>query len=302
MKKLRRFIRSAAPLGLALCVGACETTVELDFPTHDPLILINSFFWPDARFELYLGEAVSIVDGEDSIGCISDGTVELWEGDRKLEILPHVGDCLYRSSINYPTPGLSYTVRAAAPGYQDVQATDVAPLTVPTEFEFEIKGGGPGIGRADVTITMSDPSDAKNWYRLLVFYRQTDSEGNVWFESPGFETDDEAIIAENQDFIDLDTDDGFFETVFFTDQRVPSGEHRIDIEIPAPSDFSARTDLLVFMDGISKHFYDYGTTYRVQRETDDNPFAEPVQVTTNVKNGFGIFGGFNRRKLDVQIR
>ena len=44
MKKIHRYIRSSTLLGLAVCIGACENTVDLEFPTHDPLILINSFF------------------------------------------------------------------------------------------------------------------------------------------------------------------------------------------------------------------------------------------------------------------
>ena len=301
MTRSHAHIESAALLGLVLMVGACETSVNIEFPTHAPLIMINSFFWPDAEFELYLGEAVSLATGEDNIRCIEDGTVELWEGDQKIETLPHVGDCLYRSASNRPVPGVAYTIRASAPGYQGVEATDTSPRPVPTVFKYDVKGGGPGIGRIDVTITLTDPTDIQNWYRIMVFYRYEDEEGNIWFDAPRFKTDDEAIIAENQDFLDID-ENGGFETVFFTDTRIPPGDHRIHIEVPVPWDGRfASVDLVVFMDGISKHFYDYGTTYRIQRQIGDNPFAEPVQVTTNVEHGFGIFGGFNRRRLDVQI-
>jgi hypothetical protein len=304
MRQSMTRIPLAVVLALTALIGACETSVDIDFPTHEPLLMINSFFWPDTRFELYLGEAVDIETGEGGIDCVSDGTVELWQNDQRLETFPHVGGCLYRSASRRPQPGVPYTIRASARGYRNIEATDAVPLDVPTDFEYTVSRRGQSVDQIDVTITLSDPADVQNWYRLMVFYRHH-GEGEVeeWYNVPGFKTDDEAIVVENQDFIDIGDGATFLETAYFSDDRITPNNHRLEIQIPGPfTDGSERIDLVVSMDGVSKQFFDYATSYRVQQEVGDNPFTEPVQVTTNVKNGFGIFAGLNRRGLDVQIQ
>jgi len=53
---------------------------------------------------------------------------------------------------------------------------------------------------------------------------------------------------------------------------------------------------------ISKEFYDYQKSLTEHNRTDDNPFAEPVQVYTNVKNGFGCVAGYNRTEVVVRTK
>jgi hypothetical protein len=53
---------------------------------------------------------------------------------------------------------------------------------------------------------------------------------------------------------------------------------------------------------ISKEFYDYQKSLTEHNRTDDNPFAEPVQVYSNVKNGFGCVAGYNRTEVVVRTK
>jgi hypothetical protein len=55
----------------------------------------------------------------------------------------------------------------------------------------------------------------------------------------------------------------------------------------------------VQLSNISKEFYDYQKSLTEHNRTDDNPFAEPIQVYTNVKNGFGCVAGYNRTETVV---
>lgn len=55
----------------------------------------------------------------------------------------------------------------------------------------------------------------------------------------------------------------------------------------------------VQLSNISKEFYDYQKSLSEHNRTDDNPFAEPIQVYTNVKNGFGCVAGYNRTETVV---
>lgn len=58
----------------------------------------------------------------------------------------------------------------------------------------------------------------------------------------------------------------------------------------------------VQLSNISKEFYDYQKSLSEHNRSDDNPFAEPVQVYTNVKNGFGCVAGYNRTEVVVRTK
>jgi len=52
---------------------------------------------------------------------------------------------------------------------------------------------------------------------------------------------------------------------------------------------------------ISKDIYMYLLTFQAQQETEESPFAEPVMVYNNIKDGYGIFAGFSVYKDSILI-
>lgn len=53
---------------------------------------------------------------------------------------------------------------------------------------------------------------------------------------------------------------------------------------------------------ISKEFYDYEISLYKSIDADENPFAEPTPIYTNVKNGLGCFAGYNTTEKVVEIK
>jgi hypothetical protein len=53
---------------------------------------------------------------------------------------------------------------------------------------------------------------------------------------------------------------------------------------------------------ISKEYYDYATSLIKSNEANNNPFAEPVPVFSNVKNGLGCFAGYNKSELVLKVK
>ncbi|WP_420153812.1 DUF4249 family protein, partial [Siphonobacter sp.] len=45
-----------------------------------------------------------------------------------------------------------------------------------------------------------------------------------------------------------------------------------------------------FVYHVDPNYYQFMESVKLQREVGDNPFAEPVPIYTNIKNGLGIFG------------
>jgi hypothetical protein len=59
--------------------------------------------------------------------------------------------------------------------------------------------------------------------------------------------------------------------------------------------------LLTELRSISKEYYDYQTSLNEYWNADGNPFAQPVQVFTNIENGFGIFAGFGKSSDTLRL-
>ncbi|MFN3489296.1 MAG: DUF4249 domain-containing protein [Emticicia sp.] len=52
---------------------------------------------------------------------------------------------------------------------------------------------------------------------------------------------------------------------------------------------------------LSKEFYDYQLSLFKFQDSQDNPFAEPAPVFSNIKNGLGCFAGYNRSEKVVVL-
>ncbi|WP_019988719.1 DUF4249 domain-containing protein [Rudanella lutea] len=49
-------------------------------------------------------------------------------------------------------------------------------------------------------------------------------------------------------------------------------------------------------------YYRYHEAIPRQQESDGNPFAEPVQIPSNINGGLGCFAGFNRRSVVLKLK
>jgi hypothetical protein len=88
---------------------------------------------------------------------------------------------------------------------------------------------------------------------------------------------------------------GLFNDLLFNGQN-----KTLELEIPYENwsgsedgyDWSYQTlTLRLYLHNISISYYYYRTSLELFQNASGNPFAQPVQVFSNVENGFGIFAG-----------
>ncbi|MFV0390462.1 MAG: DUF4249 domain-containing protein [Paludibacteraceae bacterium] len=53
-----------------------------------------------------------------------------------------------------------------------------------------------------------------------------------------------------------------------------------------------RAEYHIYLQSISSDYYLYSKSYAAANSVEDNPFTEPVQIHSNIKNGIGIFGSY----------
>ena len=59
--------------------------------------------------------------------------------------------------------------------------------------------------------------------------------------------------------------------------------------------------LRFYLYNISQDYYYYRRSLELYNQTSGNPFAQPVQVFSNIQNGFGIFAGAQVNYFDYDL-
>ena len=69
-----------------------------------------------------------------------------------------------------------------------------------------------------------------------------------------------------------------------------------------PGDTIDRFRLYTILRTTTEEYYQYNYTRDLQASTENNPFAQPVQVFDNIEGGLGIFAGYNQVEKEVTIK
>ncbi|WP_375445981.1 DUF4249 domain-containing protein [uncultured Fibrella sp.] len=56
------------------------------------------------------------------------------------------------------------------------------------------------------------------------------------------------------------------------------------------------------LSNVDENYYRYHHAVARQNEAENNPFAEPVLIPSNIQNGLGCFGAYNQSSLMVRVR
>ena len=284
-------------LGLPLlcALSACERIIEPDLPEHTPRLVLQAFFTPDSTWVAFVGRSAGILESLPSRErSVAEATVELLAGDRVIDELKFFQR--ERVYVWEKTPlqaGESYSLRVSAPGFATIQATDAIPRPVPTAIvsyitntfsrsESTIKGD------LSIKLEIQDPPGETNYYQIHLFalFSSRREEGSFWTKDP-------SIIADNNET-------AFFGSApFFTDALFDGQTH--EIELSSNYNVTEHTRLFLQVLDISETYYEYLKSAKLHEFTQDNPFAEPVSVYSNVEGGYGIFVGYSSQTFELVL-
>jgi hypothetical protein len=288
MKKLTYFLTAAA----AIIFASCETVVDLDLPEQKPALVVNALTSPDSSFKVTVSHSISVLDNG-TISRITNATVELYKDGSFVETLTHSGDGVYISPGGLlPLPGHEYMLKVSAPNYDAVSSTTPIPSAVQI-VSAEIRdsvGQAFGYYTSEISLSFNDPAGRGNYY--LAEMGIIDSAGyyNPFFIYP---TTDESSSKESIGYGIIMSDDLF-------DGKSYTLDAAFDSYLLTYWDSIPNSKVITTLKSISKDYYLYVKTKNLHYQSQGNPFAEPVQVHTNVEGGFGIFAGYSADTLRVR--
>lgn len=290
-----------------IAFAGCELIIEPDLPDHTPRLVIKAFFTPDRGWAASVSRSAGILDpSPGSERLVTAANVELLSDGRVIDRLPFLqGERVYASEKPLQA-GRSYSLRVSAPGFETVHASDILPEMIPTSvvsYHLETSDSDHGeLGVIEITdllikLQIQDPPDEENWYQIRVI--APDRRGRY---DKHFSTRDASIVTDNriEDPV-LEGVEPFVGTEpFFKDVLFDGESHEIELSLTHfEIESSQERKIWLQIRHISEVYYRHLRSALLQKTTDDNPFAEPVRIYSNIENGYGIFAGYSVRTFEL---
>lgn len=281
---------------------SCESLIkEIDpsiLPETDSKLVVACFISPqDTVLAAKVTETKLLIGTTGDIReDITNATVNLSDGSKNIRLIynPKLG---YYRALPSELPilvGKTYTITVNTPDGRQVNATTTVPNPIAikevkidsTKVNDFQQGNSVTNTEYDVKVIWQDKAGETNYYRAITeyvfLYRIVDSINKKVINAPV------SVIIDLRTIDDKDTDG---QLLSLNRAYLPTN---IGGNIQG-QDANLKTRLDIIKVGLFQtdiHYYNYHTSLRRQREN-NNPFAEPVLLYTNIKGGFGCFGAYN---------
>ncbi len=297
---------------------SCERKLDLDLDFESHLV-VNSTFSPGQPWRAHVAKSGNVLDASNNIEDVSDAIVTVRDivSDQLIELI-YTSNGYYFSNEMLPEEGRSYEIVVEKENFKTISATDhisynatISDLDTMTIFVN-------GKTALEVQFNIKDNNQQNNYYIWdLIYETPSDQNGNGG----------EAMVEYQLESSDSDTEDPFQNTrnngttkIFITDLHFNGSNHNtsfISTVLNSQSDGNgdngegssgegeSETEsspiIKLRIQSVSKNLYDYYKSVEVYqaRQSVNSNSARPSDIYSNVKNGFGIFGGVNEQVLEL---
>jgi hypothetical protein len=284
-RKMKNFLYV---LFLFALVSSCQKTIEFDGEVKDPKLVVNSIFNTEDTFRVHISNSLSLVDGA-SLRFIKNATVKLYDENDALVSTPlHTQNGYYMDETFQFEENKQYRVEVERDGFNTITATDKIPATIQvSNVDTQKVVSSEGFEQAQVTVEFDDP-EGENFYMVEVrmeYYYKWDS-----FEYSGWET---AYLNTLDPNIEGNTGTGAYynDKLILKDNNFDGNNYKLRFNVDQYLFENEYRNIEVRFYSLSESVFNYFTSVERYQNVQGNPFATPVQVFSNVENGFGIFGG-----------
>ena len=286
-------------LSISLAYISCEKVIPFDGDVNTPKLVINSIFQSDSSFKVHVSSSRSVIDTA-SFKNIDDAIVTIKDRNENIiETLNHVENGFYKGQT-FPQENQTYILEVNHPNYANITASDSLPSpiiinSVDTSTIIDPINGN----RLQISVNFDDPENTQNYYLIETYsvneYLVIKNSDTTEYE---LDTTKQFMVLTDEVFQNGGSpwrEQGLFNDLLFNGQN-----KTLELEIPNDSwsgsedgyDWSYKTlTLRLYLHNITLSYYYYRTSLELFQNASGNPFAQPVQVFSNVENGFGVFAG-----------
>ncbi|MBN2663304.1 MAG: DUF4249 domain-containing protein [Bacteroidales bacterium] len=275
-----------------LVVFGCNKQVYIIFPENKPRLVVNSIFSSQNIIVLMVLQTLSYNSEKNDF--VEDATCKLFCDDVFVENLIYSEQGIYKSTIILEEDK-KYTIEISAHGFETVIANTIIPKTSSIISLDTIHtaifdpNDGLGVYYTKGILSVIDDPQIQNFYltKLSLVY----PDGTIYNPITTYRSDEPIF-----------TDDGLLNYkpsfLLFNDNTFNGRNNNLIFEYDFSLSFDDTLLLITTTKLITEDYYKYIKSTIIQTNNQgslDNPFVigEPIQVYSNIENGYGIFAGYN---------
>lgn len=304
---------------ITLLLLSCEQEIEVDIPHTPPKIMINATLVP---YELPNGKYLGVelrgsrhIFDSTSNTLITNALVLLYRDSNFMDTLKY--DHVFQfypvgyAALDGPMAGERYQISVSAPGYSDVYSQTIIPQKVyidKVEIDRIAFKDEDGLVYSKITLTFNDPLSQNNYYEVVLSDYNNEYNPDDYYELTTYEP---YVVSEihyppvtNVDlrnpkyllFNDKSFNGKKVEMTFYymASQAIHAGVHIL-----------SGGSILVQLRNVTKEYYDFRSSflYNTFNQVENMLYGtgEPMNVYSNVENGYGIFAGFNNSIVNIHL-
>lgn len=285
----------------------CTKVIEIDIPSHDPALVVNSLFTDGQRIRVHLSKTASAFDY--STPTVENGLVRLFCNDEEIETLIF-NNGYYYSDVE-ALQKEEYSLIVSVPGMEDVSSEDSIPERTLIEsyvHRDSVMMNDNNYPVMQLELGFTDKS-GRDFYELSIaadyYVAGFNYRHNVGFK---YSTDPVLVSTGLLDY--------YAESIVFTDELFDGEQTSIKAnywiqtgEMPLIGGGPEYGYILfVSLRSISESYYNYIRKQIIYRyNLESNIFTglpDPVQMYSNITGGYGIFAGYSsdNKTINVVIR
>lgn len=291
---------------------SCESLIkEFDpsfLPETDSKLVVACFISPqDTILAAKVTETKVLIGSNGDIkDDITNATVSLSDGSKIIQLIYNTKLGYYRA-IPTALPilaGKTYTITVSTPDGRKINASTIVPKSTDikdvkidsTKVNNFQQGNSVTNTEYEVKVIWQDKAGEINYYRAI-------SEFIILYRIPDPKNGKNVINTPVSTFIDLRTidDKDVDGQILSLNRNFLATNIGANIQGQQIDQNKRLNKIKVGLFQTDIHYYNYHTSLRRQREN-NNPFAEPVLLYTNINGGFGCFGAYNATWQEFQAK
>lgn len=298
MKKIHLLI-AISTLLTALLLVSCEEIIEYNGPHRNPVLMLQSIQNKDSTIKVNLSQTAFFTDDSDQY-FINNAQVEMSLNGAPFETLIKAYTKGYYVSNKKIRANDVLKIRASVPEFETIIAEDKMPIDA--NFSLKFISAAKDNGEARFELKIQDPK-GDNYYLIavdFVYISQLEYITDT-IHMRRFHSSDPIMQGENQ-FSD--------EAIpYFTDEAFDGESHTFTIISGDDGDEDISyvglnyklKYIIVECSQLSEAAFKYLKSYKQAIRYNNNPLAEPIQIYSNVDNGFGVLGMRNKTLKTLTI-
>lgn len=289
MKKLALLSTIASILFFA----SCKKDIHVDVPPYQSKLTVFSSSAIGEPIMINVGKSLGIAERRNMPDLtITNATVNLYEDGALKESLVYKEDMKGYLSTLVAQAGKTYSVKVSAPFYTDAASSSAVPSAVPITGLTRVpnaRSNENGDPQDELLFTFNDPSTAGDYYIIRI----TTPKDSFTYNNFCVNSGDASIETPYNENVDLTTclDNN---SIFMRDELFNGKQKQVKIyvnsdnlhyTINGPDTTFPYIELL----HVPEAYFKFEKSRQAAESANGDPFSEPVNVYTNVTNGYGVF-------------